>query len=186
MDYDEINKYIDAVAEKNSYLVENIIPDYLSLSELKYILVNLIKERVSIKDIVYLFEKINDYIDEGDREGLLEKIRYSCSRYIVNKYADNDKAVHGYTMLPKTIENIFGEIDAEDNIIRLNTFDVEKTVLKLYKLAKKDETDNIILVVPMEIRHLVFNTFSKYFNNLVVLAIEEVTNYYEFVNIGEV
>ncbi len=186
LDYDEINKYIDAVAEKNSYLVENIIPDYLSLSELKYILVNLIKERVSIKDIVYLFEKINDYIDEGDREGLLEKIRYSCSRYIVNKYADNDKAVHGYTMLPKTIENIFGEIDAEDNIIRLNTFDVEKTVLKLYKLAKKDETDNIILVVPMEIRHLVFNTFSKYFNNLVVLAIEEVTNYYEFVNIGEV
>ena len=54
-DYSDINRYIEIVGNQNLYLVENIIPDYLSIAELKYILTNLIKEKVSIKDIVYIF-----------------------------------------------------------------------------------------------------------------------------------
>ena len=54
------------------------------------------------------------------------------------------------------------------------------------KFAKENNLDNIILSVPIEIRHMVFIVLSQYINTLTVLAQEEVTNYYNFEVIGEV
>ena len=52
LDYDEIDKYIDVVHNTNAFLVENIMPDFVNEADIKYVLTNLIKERVSIKNIV--------------------------------------------------------------------------------------------------------------------------------------
>ena len=41
-DYMDTNHYIEIVADKNMFLIENIIPDFISVSELKYILSNII------------------------------------------------------------------------------------------------------------------------------------------------
>ena len=51
----------NSVLENNSFLVDNIIPEFITVADLKYLLTCLIREQVSIKNIVYLFEKINDY-----------------------------------------------------------------------------------------------------------------------------
>lgn len=56
-DYSDVEKYIDVVSKRNEFLVENLIPDFISLSDLKFILTSLVRERVSIKDITYIFEK---------------------------------------------------------------------------------------------------------------------------------
>ena len=66
------NKYIEVVNNTNSFLVDNVIPDFISLAELKFILTSLIKERVSIKDISYIFEKINDYAEDSTKSDLLK------------------------------------------------------------------------------------------------------------------
>ena len=60
MDYNDVNKYIEMVLENNSFLIDNIIPEFITISDLKYLLTCLVRERVSIRNIVYLFEKIND------------------------------------------------------------------------------------------------------------------------------
>ena len=57
LDYSDIDKYIDVVSEHNDFLVQNIIPDFISLSDLRFILTSLIRERVSVRDITYIFEK---------------------------------------------------------------------------------------------------------------------------------
>ena len=54
MDYNDINKYVEIVLDNNSFLVDNIIPDFITASDLKYLLTCLVRERVSIKNIVYL------------------------------------------------------------------------------------------------------------------------------------
>ncbi|MBR1942691.1 FHIPEP family type III secretion protein [bacterium] len=186
LDYEDVNKYVDIVSEKNPYLVENIIPDFVSIAELRYIFVNLIREQVSIKDIVYVFEKINDYADEANKEALLDKIRYSLSRYITSRYASMDGIIQGLELTDKTMFDLFGETDDEDNIVRVDGDKVERVAVKLLKFAKENNLDNIILYVPMEIRHMTFIVLSQYINTLTVLAQEEVTNYYNFEIIGEV
>lgn len=186
LDYDDVNKYIDIVSEKNQYLVENIIPDFISVAELRYILVNLIRENVSIKDIVYIFEKINDFSDEACKEALLDKIRFSLARFIGNRYANIDGTIQGLEMSEKTLTDLFDGTEDMDNIVRVDGSKVEKVALKLLKFAKENNLDNIILSVPLEVRHMTFIVLSQYINTLTVLAQEEVTNYYNFELIGEV
>lgn len=186
LDYEDVNKYIDIVSEQNQYLVENIIPDFISIAELRYVLVNLIREKVSIRDIVYIFEKINDFSDEACKEALLDKIRFSLARYIGNRYANIDGTIQGIEMSAKTISELFDETEDSDNIVRVDGSKVEKIALKLLRFAKDNDLDNIILVVPIEIRHMAFIVLSQYINTLTVLAQEEITTYYNFEIIGEV
>mgnify|MGYP004503227327 CR=1 FL=1 len=186
LDYEDVNKYVEIVSKQNPYLVDNIIPDFISIAELRYILVNLIRERVSIKDIVYVFEKINDFSDEACKEALLDKIRFSLARYITSRYADLDGTIQGIEMSEKTMSEIFDNADDTDNIVKVDGTKVEKVALKLLKFAKENDLDNIILIVPIEIRHMAFIVLSQYINTLTVLALEEVTNYYNFEVIGEV
>ena len=186
LDYEDVNKYVEIVSQKNPYLVDNIIPDFISMAELRYILVNLIREQVSIKDIVYVFEKINDFSDEASKEALLDKIRFSLARYITSRYANIDGMIQGLEMKEKTMADLFGETDDMDSVVRVDGDKVEKTALKLLKFAKENDIDNIILIVPLEIRHMVYIVLSQYINTLTVLAQEEVTNYYNFEIIGEV
>lgn len=186
LDYEDVNKYVEIVSQKNPYLVDNIIPDFISMAELRYILVSLIREQVSIKDIVYVFEKINDFSDEASKEALLDKIRFSLARYITSRYANIDGLIQGLEMKEKTMADLFGETDDTDGVVRVNGDKVEKTALKLLKFAKENDIENIVLIVPLEIRHMVFIVLSQYINTLTVLAQEEVTNYYNFEIIGEV
>ena len=169
-------------------MVENIIGDFISVSELRYLLVSLIRERVSIKDIVYLFEKINDFSDEPTKEDLLDKIRLSMARLICYKYLSEEDIIQGIEFADKTMLNMFKsqQEDNDDNIVRLEASKIESVVNKIEKVAEKQGMDNIILIVPMEVRHMIFMIFSQYINNLTVLAREEVTNYYNFESIAEV
>ncbi|MBR1908305.1 flagellar biosynthesis protein FlhA [bacterium] len=188
LDYEAVNKYMELVTEKNPFLVENIIGDFISVSELRYLMVSLIRERVSIKDIVYFFEKINDFSDEPTKEDLLDKIRLSMARIICNKYLSDEDTVQGIEFADKTMLNMFKaqQEDNEDNIVRLEASKIEKVVDKLEKTASELNLDNIILIVPMEVRHMIFMIFSQYINNLTVLAREEVTNYYNYETIAEI
>ena len=186
LDYEDVNKYVEIVSKQNPYLVDNIIPDFISIAELRYILVNLIREQVSIKDIVYVFEKINDFSDEACKEALLDKIRFSLARYITSRYADMDGTIQGIEMSEKTMTEIFDSADDTDNIVKVDGTKVEKVAMKLLKFAKENNLDNIVLIVPIEIRHMAFTVLSQYINTLTVLALEEVTNYYNFEVIGEV
>ena len=61
LDYNELDNYIEIVDENNAFLIENLIPEFLTLADLRYILTSLINERVSIKDITFILEKINDF-----------------------------------------------------------------------------------------------------------------------------
>ena len=188
LDYDTVNRYMDLVSEKNPFLVENIIGDFISVSELRYLIVSLIRERVSIKDIVYFFEKINDFSDEPTKEDLLDKIRLSMARLICNKYLSDEDTIQGIEFADNTMLNMFRaqQEDNEDNIVRLEAAKIEKIVDKIEKTANKLNLDNIILIVPMEVRHMIFMIFSQYLNNLTVLAREEVTNYYNYETLAEI
>ena len=117
---------------------------------------------------------------------MLDKIRFTLARYIGARYANIDGTIQGLEMSEKTLASVFDSADDSDNIVRVDGSKIEKIALKLLKFAKENNLDNIILSVPIEIRHMVFIVLSQYINTLTVLAQEEVTNYYNFEVIGEV
>ena len=74
-DYKDLNRYVEFVGDNNEFLIDSILGDFVSISELKYILVQLLREKVSIKDIVFIFEKLNDFSYETSKIDILDKLR---------------------------------------------------------------------------------------------------------------
>ncbi len=187
MDYNDINKYVEIVIEKNSFLVDNIIPDFLTASDLKYLLTCLIRERVSVKNIVYLFEKINDYANEPTKEDLLDKVRLAFSKLIIKDLAQ-DGEISVMELSDETAEIVSGffDEDEDESIIRIDATDVKKIATKINKLAKSKKIDNPILAVPMDLRHMIFVILSEFVPNLTVIANEELVCDYNVKFIGKV
>lgn len=177
LDYSDINRYVTLVEKRNSFVINNIIPDFITLSELKYILINLIRERVSIKDIDYIFEKINDFSDEPSKDGLLDKIRLSLAKTISKDITSRSDVVKAIEFSADTLDTMFKLTESEDEtVIKVDGKIAEKLAKKLSKIAKNNEIEDILLIVPMEIRHMTFSIFSEFLNNITVVAHEELTN----------
>lgn len=187
MDYNDINKYVEIVLEKNSFLVDNIIPDFLTAADLKYLFTCLIREKVSIKNIVYLFEKINDYANEPTKEDLLDKVRLAFSKLIIKDLAKEGelKILELSDDTADMVSGFFKE-DADESIIRIDAADVQKIASNINKIVRTKKLETPILAVPMDLRHMMFVILSEFVPGICVLANEELVCDYNIKFIGKV
>ncbi len=187
MDYNDVNKYVEKVIETNSFLVDNIIPDFITASDLKYLLTCLVREHVSVKNIVYIFEKINDYANEPTKEDLLDKVRLALSKHIIKDLAQDGelKVIEFSDEIIDKIYSFFKE-DEEESIIRIDSTEIQDIVTKLMKFAKSKKIVSPIVAVPMDIRHMVFVIMSEFIQDLTVLAYEELVSNYNIKFVGKV
>ena len=175
-DYNDINNYIEIVGEDNMYLIENIIPDFVSIAELKYILTSLIKERVSIKDILYIFEKINDFADEETKEDLLSRVRHSLSRQISKGIANENNLIQAFELSEESLKYLTAKVNAKANVIRIDNNKIKTIVNNIYKSIDKLKinADEIVIIVPMDIRQVVSVVLSQHMPSVKVVAKEEI------------
>lgn len=185
-DYEDLEKYIDVVRQSNEFLVENLVTDSLTLTDIKLLLVSLIQERVSIKDIVYIFEKINDVVGDCEKAELLDRLRLALSRQICNRYKNSEGIISAFELSDESMIKISPFIfqeGADDENVSLEDSDVlaidsqfvKKLCNKFNQKLKKDGVINPILVVPMEYRTLIYLVLEKKID-VTVLAKEEVQN----------
>ena len=179
-DYNDINNYIEIVSEDNLYLIENIVPDFVSIAELKYILTSLIKERVSIKDIVYIFEKINDFADEETKEDLLSRVRHSLSRQISKSIANENNLIQAFELSEESLKYLSAKVAGKGTVIRIDNTKIQTIVNNIYKVIDKHNinADEIVVIVPMEIRQVTSVVLSQLMPSVKVVAKEEIANGY--------
>lgn len=179
-DYNDINRYIELVSEDNLYLIENIIPDFVSIAELKFILTSLIKEKVSIKDIVYIFEKINDFADEETKEDLLSRVRHSLSRQLSKSIANENNLIQAFELSDVAIKYLESKVSGKSAVIRIDNLKVKAIVTNIYKSIERLslDLDEIVVIVPIEIRQIVSVILSQLIPNVKVVAKEEIANGY--------
>jgi len=175
-DYNDINNFIEIVGEDNMYLIENIIPDFVTIAELKYILTSLIKERVSIKDISYIFEKINDFADEETKEDLLSRVRHSLARQISKGIANENNLIQAFELSDESLKYLLSKVSAKSTVIRIDNNKVKTIVNNIYKSIDKLKinADEIVVIVPMEIRKVVSVILSQHMPSVKVVAKEEI------------
>jgi len=174
LDYSDLEKYIDVVDNANSFLVDNIIPEVVSLADLRFILTSLIRERVSIKNIIYIFEKINDYAVDSPKAELIKRIRLALGRQICKKYLNQDGVLSAFEVSEKTLEMFAPDMDEDDGIVRIDSSFAEKFAAKILKKAKQFDVKSIRLIVPLELRQLFFTLLSNYLCDITVLSREEI------------
>lgn len=187
LDYEDLDKYIEIVNNYNEFLVDNVIPDFISLADLRFILSSLVKERVSIKNIVYIFEKINDYAEDSVKSDLLKKVRLALARQICRKYENGDDSICAFELSEETFNEVAVSCeDSEDAVVKIDGDFAEKLANKIIRKSKKLGVTTPVLLVPMDFRQLFFSLLSLYINNIVVLANEEIGCNYKIEVLGEI
>lgn len=87
----EVQTLVDAIKQHNPAVVDELIPTLLSLGDIQKVLANLLRERVSIRDMKSILETLADYSSiTKDQEILTEYVRQGLVRQISHQYAMNN------------------------------------------------------------------------------------------------
>ena len=92
----EIKSIIDSIREENPVVVDEVLQDRkISLGQVQAVLQSLLKEGVSIRNMVRILESISNHAErtQGDPYLLTEAVRQNLSRQIVGEYIDDAKTL---------------------------------------------------------------------------------------------
>ncbi|AJA47900.1 flagellar biosynthesis protein FlhA [Clostridium pasteurianum DSM 525 = ATCC 6013] len=177
----EVKAIIDSMKERYSAVVEELIPDLMTIGELQKVLQNLLKEKVPIKDMVTILESLADNSrNSKDLELLTEYVRIALGRTICNPLIDDNNRITVATFAPE-VENVIanniqksmqGSFPAVDPDTTSRILDSIKNVLNTIYFP---ENQPAILVSP-KIRPAVRKLIEMVFPNITVLSLNEVPN----------
>ena len=89
----EVKKLVDNLKENHPALVDELVPKQMTYGEVQKVLANLLREGVSIRDLVTIFETLADYAPvTHDPDMLTEYVRQALSRTISKKFVPGKKA----------------------------------------------------------------------------------------------
>jgi flagellar biosynthesis protein FlhA len=95
----EVSSLIDHLKERYPKVVEDLIPNQLSLSTVLRVLKNLVKEGVSIRDLKTILETLAEKADQSkDPDILTEYVRTSLYRLITKQIQNEEGEVHLWTL----------------------------------------------------------------------------------------
>ena len=96
----EVKEMTEIVKESRPAVVEELIPELLSIGEVQKVLQNLLKEQIPIKDLGTILEVLADHARSSrDLDLLTEHVRQAMARTISSRYAEGNK-LHVITLDP--------------------------------------------------------------------------------------
>ncbi len=88
---EEVNNLLEGLKEKSPKLVEEAVPAIVKPSELQKVLQNLLRERVTIRDLETIVETLSDWGSKTkDLDVLTEYVRHALRRAICAQHATRD------------------------------------------------------------------------------------------------
>ncbi|MBP2633186.1 MAG: flhA [Firmicutes bacterium] len=111
----ETQNLVDSIKKNNSSLIEELLPDLMSIGDIQKVLANLLKERISIRDMVTILEVLADYAKlTKDTEILTEYVRHALSRQITKQNVQNN-ILPAVTLDPATENIISSAVQRNDH-----------------------------------------------------------------------
>ena len=107
---------LDAMKAQAPSVVEELIPNLLTVGEVQTVLQNLLSERVSIRDLAVILEALADAARlTKDTDLLTDYVRQALSRQITKQYQSPDGTVRVFTLDPAIEQMIADGIRVTDN-----------------------------------------------------------------------
>ena len=181
MGREEVKAIIDATKDRYSVVVDELIPDLMTLGEVQKVLQNLLKEKVSIKDRVTILETLADNaINTKDIELLTEYVRMALSKGICSQLIDENNYINVATLssdverlisnsLQKSAHGTYPAVDPD------NTNKIFSSIKNISENIDFYNNRPIILVSP-KIRAPFRKLVEMVFPNVSVLSLNEIPN----------
>ena len=103
----DVKVLIDHAKEQAPAVVDELIPELLNLGQVQKVLANLLRERVSIRDMVSILETLADQAQATkDLDRLTEHVRQALARQILQPLVGKDKTLPVITLDPQIEQQI--------------------------------------------------------------------------------
>lgn len=187
----EVQNLLDNLSKSYPKAVEELVPNLLSLGVLQKVMQNLIRERISIRDLLTIVETLADYaVLTKDPDLLTEYVRNKLSRSIISPYIGEDGFLKLITMDPGVEDLLIQGIQKADHgsYLSIDPKIADSIIASIKQEAEKAMSKNIqpiLLTSPVIRRHL--KKMVEYFvPSLMVLSQSELLSDIGFKSIGKV
>ncbi|MBU4524215.1 MAG: flagellar biosynthesis protein FlhA [Desulfomicrobium sp.] len=156
----EVQALMDNLSQRAPKVVEELVPGILSLGTVQKVLQNLVRENVSVRDLLSIVECLADFghsVKDGDQ--LTEFVRQRLARTIIKPYLGAGNLLPIISLAP-AIENTFQEsIKRTDNgsYLAMEPGLAHKIIQAINKAAEKGivaEGQPVLLTSPLIRQHL--------------------------------
>ncbi|MBO4265858.1 MAG: flagellar biosynthesis protein FlhA [Lachnospiraceae bacterium] len=187
----DVQNLINNIKESNPSLVEELTPKLLGLGEIQKVLQNLLKEGISIRDLLSIFETLADHATvTRDTDVLTEYVRQSLKRAISAKYFDANEATSVVTLDPKIEQEIMNSVKQTEQGAYL-TLDPDRTkeIMKSVgdEIAKLENLGRNPIIITSPIVRMYFKKLTEdYYQDLIVVSYNEIDSNVELQSVGMV
>ena len=175
----DVLKLMELVRSQDPTLVNDLVPAIISTSDLRKIFVNLIREKVSIKDIIFVFERLCDYARFSKEPDILsERLRAALGRQICLTNVQEDSILYALTLSPEWEKVLDDSCQRTElgTMFLLNPMQVqdliESTAMTLMRAHQNIGKQPVILCSP-RIRLPLFQLLERHIPTIVVISYSE-------------
>lgn len=111
----ETKQLVENVKESYPALIDELIPSILTIGDVQKVLSKLLREKVSIRDLVTIFEALADHGNyTKDTDILTEYVRQSLSRQITQQFSSGSDTLRVITVGPQLEKKIAESVQQSD------------------------------------------------------------------------
>jgi flagellar biosynthesis protein FlhA len=174
----EAQELLTLLAKDSPKLVEDIVPQLISLGELSMIMRGLLREGISVRDIRTILETVAEYPGKKDIPFLTEQCRRRLGRQLSGRLANGERRIPVVTLdreLETALRQSLGVSDGETTLAP--ALDIARKVVDtLQERAAVQTTEGIPLVVvsPSDLRRPLFDFVSRFVPEVNVVTPREI------------
>ena len=181
LDRQEVSKLLDKVKESAPALVEELVPNLLSIGSVQKVLKRLLRERIPIRDLVTILESLADHAPTVKNiEVLTEYARASLASTISRQFASDDGSVHVGVLDPLLEQHLLERAKAGElnpSTLGLEPHRAEKLIQTVDVMAKQFIGNGrvpVLLTSPV-LRPTLFDFLSPMVSDIAVLSYNDLT-----------
>ena len=186
----ELTALLENYKQYNKELVEDTVPEIISMSDLQKVLCNLLVEQIPIRDLTTILETLSEYgTSVKDTDLLTEYVRQALKRTISRKYAREGK-INVITLSPDIENLIMSNIKKAGNTSYVSLApDVLQKIVSA-QLAEEQKLaasmDEAIVLTSPVVRFYYKRLIEQFSSNAVVLSYSELNSDITVMAVGNI
>lgn len=177
----ETQRLLDNLAKTHPRVVDDLIPNLLTLSQVQKVLQNLLREGVSIKDLQTILETLAEYASiTKDPDILTEYVRQALSRRITKSVQNPDGSISAILFDPSLERTFIESLQTTPQGVSFTPDPVlmEKTIENVKKMADEATIKGYqpVLICSQAIRRFIKRAVERLAPSLPVLSPQEISS----------
>lgn len=136
----DVKRVLEQTKQKDAQLVDGLVPALINIGDLRRVFVNLLKERVSIRDVQYILERLEDLCSGiKDPDLLSEKLRITLGRQICLEFATPEKQIYSIAFHPTWERKLEEALQRVENnlVLILDPKQIQQLVTMISRSSKR-------------------------------------------------